>query len=712
MPMGPGGGIKSEPTQLGKDLGIKNLPSADPTVGLLETERRKDVKNNPGPDTRLPPEVVKTKRALFERDHAGFFVLNFANEQFSTRCIKPNIRVLGYHKTLEAAQRAVCRFVSDPRVTSMPAIVPANYPFMIPYSEKTAMDEPHVKAKMNRNMERYNEYVKLRNEEFARRVANGEEGVVEMSEYHRRKLYLQHQKNREAERRDKAARERAAAAGEEVVVDAAAALLAPGPDAAPQVPMFGGAGARAGAGAGAGSGSMYGLDLGDDTVEVDLKELQALAREGAQDRSLASSNYTTIMARVKELEEKARATEADAAAVVAAEGEVESAELDDLPDVGEKAPKGKGAVALGAGARAKVTTAKRQRKAEAKRAKVNNKSMRQMLAGDATVIASAAAFQRAQSTLLKGDLPEHWRPTATTGTSAAAGARRAPTADEWPRDLESRHGKFVCMSVVDDLDAPSDAPKYPDAATNEPICVLFGGEFESADKAKEFIIKDISKWCTDLAIDVVDMYEWLWPTEVDPDQLEEEHRTSHAGFTQELNTVMKQRKKTMETTAEARAQSAALGVELHEINANADELPDASEVIKATKPGMWIQDGGVTQYDEDGNVIKTFEDALPTVGAGAGAGAGADGVSAGGEGPVHPSASGAAAPMGFRVDTGAVDFSRLFTRYKQRKAGKTGYEDDDEIMAAILNAGGDGEAGAEEAEDEAEDDADDDIPEA
>jgi hypothetical protein len=246
------------------------------------------------------------------------------------------------------------------------------------------------------------------------------------------------------------------------------------------------------------------------------------------------------------------------------------------------------------------------------------------------------------------------------------------------------------MTFVDDLDAPSDSPRYPEAATMEPIVALFGGEFESAEKAKEFIIKDISKWCTDQAIDVVDMYEWLWPTEVDPDMLEEEHRTAHAGFTQELNTVMKQRKKTMETTAEARAQSAAFGVPLNEINPNNEELPDASEIIKATKPGMWIQDGGITQYDAEGNEIKTFEDALPVVGG------------------------------GFRVDDGTLDISKLFARTEERKAGRTGYESDDHDEDgadpdAGPDAGGDPElehglglgSAAGEDEDEDEDDDDD-----
>jgi len=82
----------------------------------------------------------------------------------------------------------------------------------------------------------------------------------------------------------------------------------------------------------------------------------------------------------------------------------------------------------------------------------------------------------------------------------------------------------------------------------------------------------------------VDMYEWLWPTEVDPDAVKEQHRTQHAGFDKELNTVMSTRKKTLSVAAEARAQAAASGTLLREDNLNA--IPDIGTVVDSRRGGM------------------------------------------------------------------------------------------------------------------------------
>lgn len=149
---------------------------------------------------------------------------------------------------------------------------------------------------------------------------------------------------------------------------------------------------------------------------------------------------------------------------------------------------------------------------------------------------------------------------------------------------------------MEDTDRKEDDMRYPDAAGMEPAIVIFGPEFESKEAAEKFIKTEVGPWCTDLVLDAVDMYEWLWPTEVDPDAITEEHRTSHAGSTGEQNKIMKQRKKTMEQTAEARATAAALKFPLKEVNANAVELPDVREVIAKTKPGMYLT-GPVMQYD-------------------------------------------------------------------------------------------------------------------
>jgi hypothetical protein len=662
--------VHVKPTQYGLDLGL-DLPSADPTAALVEIERRRGVAGldpvkfdektgvlqrsktarNPGPDTRLPPEIAMSKRVQFEHDHAGFFIINAANEQFSTRCIKPNIRVLSFHKTKEQADRRALKLMEDPRVTSVPIIVPANYPFMIPFSEKAALDERRTRAKLERNFVKYNEYIRLRNEEFARRVGDGDkkEGVMEASTYHRRKIYLARQKEREQRRKEDGSALLASMAGLGSDDDAGAGVAAGlglgyGHGLGTGVGAGAGAGARTGTGEGGGalSGTVLpefgdgsflgGGGGGGGAAAAPDAVLRARAREAATDMQLASKGFNDAMKRVRAAEAEAAAEAAglaaEAAAAAAAAGnspEDKEAALEALPVLGgvyDGKPRPHQVQ--------KLTTAKRQAKQQAKAKKLDDKARRERLhpksvsGVSASLVPGAKAFQSADGVrpLLRGDLPAHWRPT-------LAGGRRGQTADEWPRDLESRHGKFVIISYVDDIDTPDEDPAYPDAASMEPIVVLFAGEFENEAKAREFLIKEISSWCTDLDLDVVDMYEWLWPTEVDPDSLTEEHRTSNAGFTQELNTVMKQRKRTLETTAEARAQSALLGVPLHETNVNDIELPDASEVIKATRPGMWIH-GDVIQYDAEGKPIEGFEAAVPETGA------------------------------GFRVDDGSKEFSKLY----------------------------------------------------
>jgi hypothetical protein len=135
----------------------------------------------------------------------------------------------------------------------------------------------------------------------------------------------------------------------------------------------------------------------------------------------------------------------------------------------------------------------------------------------------------------------------------------------------------------------------------EPLVIVFGGEFEDVEAAKAVAKNDIGPWCTDLAIDIVDMYEWLWPTEIDPDAMTEEHRTSNAGYTKEANMIEVQRKKTLALTAEARAHAAAASIPLRETNANAD-LPEADAAVSVLRSGMFLH-GNVVQLDNEGVVI-------------------------------------------------------------------------------------------------------------
>jgi hypothetical protein len=192
----------------------------------------------------------------------------------------------------------------------------------------------------------------------------------------------------------------------------------------------------------------------------------------------------------------------------------------------------------------------------------------------------------APPSIWQGELPEHWKHV--KGSSTA-------TADEWPRDLEDRRGRFAVLAFLEDEDVEADSPEFPAAAGREPIVILFGGAHESVEAATKFLETRIGPWCPDLSLDVVDMYEWLWPTEVDPDSMEEKHRTQFAGHAEELNTVMQQRKKTIATAAQVRKECASIGAVVHQTSVNA--LPDISRVVAERKDGMVMLEN-VGSYDD------------------------------------------------------------------------------------------------------------------
>lgn len=515
---------------VGPDLGL-DLPSADPTVALEEIIRRRGIAQNPGPDVALPDEVVLAKRAIFERENGGFWICNFANEKFSTQCMCPNIRVVSYHKTQIEANRRVMELMRDPRVTSVPAVVPANKPFLIPYSEKAAMDPRHTLGKLARNSNRYVEFVRFRDEEFKRHIEEQTPGETGLSEYHRRKTYLLRQRLREHKRGSTDAGVSALTESDAKAIDSLMAVDV-------SLPAFG--------------GTTGGRGVADPSKG---SEAAAAMRQAA---AQSSSALETAMSRIKESKRA----------------------FDDLPEAGVDGPQ-----RADAGPLQDVGVAG----PESEEAPVLSSTP--TAPTDDPALSAFRSKTTAPGPIWQGELPEHWKPE----------SGRSKTADDWPRDLESRHGKYVCMAFVDDLDKPTDDPAYKEAAGMEPMVVLFGGEWEELDRAKDYITQEIAPWCRDLALDVVDMYEWLWPTEVDPDKLNEEHRTQHTGFTKELNTMMKQRKKTMSQTAEARAQSAALGIPLQETNVNS--LPEVEEVVEARRSGMFLQ-GDVKQLDADGRRIN------------------------------------------------------------------------------------------------------------
>lgn len=592
-------GIHTE--RVGPDLGVE-LPSANPLEAVDEVFRRTDVSKDPGVDVTVPDEVAAAKRAAFMRDYGGFWVVNFANEKFSTQCMCPNVRLLAYESarprpgqtpqqaTAEAYLRTAQRvnaFMRDERVTSVPAIVPANEPFLIPFSEATARSAQHTLAKMERAKARFNEFVKFRDAEFKRHVAEQKPGDTGMSDYHRRKTYLlrkkllEHRRNpststltpaeiealeklfpdsrkvsRETYMQRQRLRERARGDEESALMAGDAGVL-------------------------------------DDALELDVT-LPAFGDSGGRDLNphAATTSVAEAMRAATAAQELQRMQQATAAAAAAA-----SASGSAIPEVGEEltaaAP-----VVVPDGALPEVGIEGVETESKSSSAQPSTP------AGSNDILDGFRNPTQAPGQVWQGELPAHW---------ARAPDGRPRSADDWPRDLEARHGKYAVVTFVDDLDKPEDSPEFPEAAGVEPMMVIFGGMFEDVDLAKDHMRERIGPWAKDIILDAVDMYEWLYPTEVDPDLMQEEHRTQHAGFTKELNTVMGQRKKTIKMSAEARAQAAATGGVLAETNVNS--LPDITEVVAAERPGMFLQ-APTEQYDDEGrrivdSTLKGPKGALP-----------------------------------------------------------------------------------------------------
>jgi len=168
--------------------------------------------------------------------------------------------------------------------------------------------------------------------------------------------------------------------------------------------------------------------------------------------------------------------------------------------------------------------------------------------------------------------------------TAAATDDEDDTVPEWPRDLE-RRASFMNISIIDDLDIPSDSPAHPGAAGMEPMVIAFGAIYENEEDAKTASKDAIAPWARDIKVDTVCMYVYLFPTEVDPDKIKEEHRTGNSGNDAEMKLVMEQNKYQKKIAAKARQEAQNNGASIPEINANAG-VPDLDEAVARNKPAI------------------------------------------------------------------------------------------------------------------------------
>lgn len=109
---------------------------------------------------------------------------------------------------------------------------------------------------------------------------------------------------------------------------------------------------------------------------------------------------------------------------------------------------------------------------------------------------------------------------------------------------------FAVISVLkDDLKATRLEEKLP-----EPLVRIYS-VFSSKKQAKEYISNTLSPHIGDFDLDIVDMYEWLYPQSVDPDSIEEEFRDK------DLTDIINHAKQEKKSTRQFRERCKELGKE-------------------------------------------------------------------------------------------------------------------------------------------------------
>ena len=233
--------------------------------------------------------------------------------------------------------------------------------------------------------------------------------------------------------------------------------------------------------------------------------------------------------------------------------------------------------------------------------------------------------------LLQGDqIPPQWM---EKGVVVSSGT--------WPMHLLSR-ASYINITFIEDLDLPDDSPSHPKAAGMEPLCILWGGAFSTKEDATAVTEQYLAKFALGVDIDVVDMREDLFPTEVDHEVLKE---AGQAGETHQG--MMAERKRQLTQAGTARqmneAQRAAGAPPLFAESAVVGTVPDiddfAREGAMAGLEGNSIiiantTDGGFDTRSEEGRMGRLMG-GIPLSALGVGPFAAAPSTSGGVAAPEH-----------------------------------------------------------------------------
>ena len=99
------------------------------------------------------------------------------------------------------------------------------------------------------------------------------------------------------------------------------------------------------------------------------------------------------------------------------------------------------------------------------------------------------------------------------------------------RQVEVRGQRFAVISIMED----NDPCVLKGMDENEPIIIIWQC-FDTEDDAKHYIKNTAKEKVTSLHMDIYNMYEWIYPTLLNPDQVQEDYRNDR------LDKIMKSRK--------------------------------------------------------------------------------------------------------------------------------------------------------------------------
>lgn len=180
-------------------VGKARMPAADPTVALDEIERRRGVAGagagggGGASQIGLDPSgnaAATRAREAFLGAYNGVWLISCANAKYPTVCKHPNIRLLRYFDSAEECAAFVRDVTATGRVKEQLLTVPANTPFLIPYSEAARTRPDHVLPKVARIIARHTATTAYRTREMAKRLETKSAGATGTSTFARKKQYL------------------------------------------------------------------------------------------------------------------------------------------------------------------------------------------------------------------------------------------------------------------------------------------------------------------------------------------------------------------------------------------------------------------------------------------------------------------------------------------------------------------------------------------